>query len=103
MQIEKDYTMLPTTDGRFVLAIEAKETPVEDAHIIYAKGKHAILYRNKNQDDAVILDFLPNEAQKLMSENKRAVIIELKNGKPYTDYIAEIQIKDKLPIQLKEK
>ena len=103
MKIENDYAMLPTTDGRFVLTIEAHDTPAEDAHIIYANGKHAVLYRNKDKNDAVVLDFLPEEAQKLMSENKRAVVIELKDGKPNSDYIAEIQIKDKLPVQLKEK
>ena len=103
MKIENDYAMLPTTDGRFVLTIDAHEKSAENPYIVYANGKHAVLYRNKDKNDAVVLDFLPPEAQKLMSENKRAIVIELKDGKPDNDYIAEIQIKDKLPVQLTER
>ena len=103
MKIENDYAMLPTTDGSFVLTIKAHDKPTENPYIVYANGKHAVLYRNRDKNDAVVLDFLPQEAQKLMSENKRAVVIELKDGKSGADYIAEIQIKDKLPVQLIEK
>ena len=102
MKIENDYAMLPTTDGKFVLTIGAHEKPAENPYIVYANGKHAVLFRNKDKNDAVVLDFLPPDAQKLMSENKRAIVIELKDGKPNNDYIAEIQICDKLPVQLTE-
>ena len=103
MRIEREYNIYPTEDGRFILAIQAYKTIAEHPYIIYAGGKHAILYRNDKIEDAVVLDFLSEDARKLMSSNKHAIVVELENKNPVYDYIAKIEIRDKLPIQLTEK
>ena len=103
MKVENEYEIYPTEDGRFLLAIQAHGTLAEEPHIIYANGKHAVLYRNKDDNDAVVLDFLAEEAQKLMANNKRAIVVELDGTNPVYDYIAKIEIRETLPIQITEK
>lgn len=104
MEIENDYMMLPSEDGRFALVLQARKTDVNEPFIVYAKGKHGILYRNANKlEDAVVLDYLAEEAQKLMAENKRAIVIEMDGETVVRDYIVKIELRDKLPVDLKEK
>ena len=102
MKVENNYDVYPTEDGRFLLAIQVHEKPIENPHIVYANGRHAILYRNNDADDAVVLDFLAEEAQKLMANNKRAIVVELDGINPIFDYIAEIELRDKLPVMIME-
>jgi len=103
MQVANDYYVMPTTNGRFVLVIKSASKKIEDPYIVWAKGDHAILYRNKNPQDAVVLDFLAEEVKPLMEKNTRAIVVETENDVPVCDYIAAIKIRDKLPVQLEER
>lgn len=53
---EKEYQIMPTTDGNLVFTIEARANEVSNPKVLYDGGKHALLYRT--DEDVVILDYL---------------------------------------------
>lgn len=77
MQVEqeKEYQIMPTTDGNLVFAIRAKSGEIKDPKILYNGGKHAVLYRN--DEDVVILDHLHPGAVTRLQKLSKAFISEI--------------------------
>lgn len=102
MHIEKEYSVLPTTDGRFVVAISEKKKVPARPKLVYAKGKHALLYRAPN--DVVVLGYLHAEAQKLLAKAKSAYVTEIdfENVKITQDYMLPVELVAKLPVRITE-
>ena len=99
---ENKYSVLPTTDGGMVLAIKIHPFMPENPKIFYAKGKHAVLSRRK--DELVVLDYLHNDAQKILEKSSRILITEIdySQKKVINDYMAPVEIVKKLPVEIKE-
>lgn len=72
---EKEYQIMPTTDGNLVFAIKARAKEVKNPKILYNGGKHALLYRS--DEDIVILDFLNPAAIKKLQQISGAFISEI--------------------------
>jgi len=100
MYIEEDYKIAPTEDGRFVVVINAYDEPVEKPRIVYAGGEHAVLFRNSNPDDAVVLTCINKLAQPLMRTASTAFIAEQKQAEIKRDYLVQIEHVKELPVEI---
>jgi len=87
VKLAKDFVAIENneTDLMFVI-LHNKETgePNSDARIIFGKGPHAVLI--KNDDHAVILDFIDKDIIKLMSKKEHAIITEIEYNEDLIKY-----------------
>ena len=100
MYQEKEYQILPTTNGSLVFAISLKSTEPLDPKIVYDGGNHAVLCRSEK--DMVVLDFLHPTAKKMMQSISEVHIAEIdySNKKMVRFYPVHIDQVFKMPIDL---
>ena len=100
MYQEKEYQILPTTNGSLVFAISYKNGEPSSPKILYDGGDHAVLCRTEN--DLVVLDFLHPVAKKTMQSISDAYIAEIDydNQKMVHFYPVHIDQVMKIPLDL---
>ncbi|MBR6674652.1 MAG: hypothetical protein IKL32_01875 [Alphaproteobacteria bacterium] len=100
MYQEKEYQILPTTNGSVVFAISVKASEPSSPKILYDGGEHAVLCRSDN--DMVVLDFLHPAAKKAMQSISDVHIAEIdySNKKMVRFYPVHIDQVFKMPIDL---
>ncbi len=69
-----DYQVVISDEEIPVFILTFSENEASDAVMLYDGGNHATLYRN--QDDVILLDYLPHELKKILSECGWAIILE---------------------------
>ena len=74
MQHARNYEMIISDEGVPVFIIDNKRSKPNNAIILYDGGKHATLFRNDH--DVVLLDYLPDEVTKILSDSTWAVVLE---------------------------
>ncbi len=74
MQHAKNYEILISEEGVPIFMISANRSKPDNAIMLYDGGKHATLFRNDH--DVILLDYIPNEAAKFLSNSTWALIIE---------------------------
>lgn len=74
MQHAKNYEIIISDEGVPVFVISAGRSKPDNAIMLYDGGKHATLFRNDH--DVILLDYIPDEAQKYISNSTWALILE---------------------------
>ena len=74
MQHAKNYEIIISDEGVPVFVIENNNAESDNAIILYDGGKHATLFRN-NQD-VILLDYLPDEARQYIFNSSWAMVLE---------------------------
>lgn len=86
--IAKDFLSIQNKDGEVMFVIiynDSTDEPNSDARIIYGDDSpHAVLI--KNDDHAIILDFLADETLKMMQKNKKALVTEIEYNENLIKY-----------------
>ena len=74
MQHAEDYEIAISDEGVPVFVIDSNRSKPDNAVLLYDGGKHATLFRNDH--DVVLLDYIPDEARKYISNSAWAVVLE---------------------------
>ncbi|MCT4575212.1 MAG: hypothetical protein N4A43_03055 [Alphaproteobacteria bacterium] len=89
--IAKDFLSIQNKDGEVMFVImynDKSSQPDSDAKIIYGDDSpHAVLI--KNDDHAIILDFLAEETLKMMKNSKKALVTEIEYNENLVKYNLE--------------
>lgn len=88
LTIAKDFLAVENNNGDLMFIIlyhNGTKEPNSDAHILYgSKGPHAVLI--KNDDHAIILDYLEKETLNLMKKTSKAIITEIEYNEELFKY-----------------
>lgn len=96
---EDNYIVAENEAGELYIYISAKPDTPQAPHIIYDGRDHALLVKSPNQ--TIILDYINPDVRDKMRKTKQLVIVEtiLENIKDA--YFADMQIVDKIPLNIK--
>ena len=101
-KIEKEdaFVALPTTEDELIFAIAVRENEPNQPKLLYDGDEHALLIRSK--EDAVILDYLNSEVQKILQHSFKIYVAEIdyKEKKMMRDYMVPIHLVDSYPFNL---
>lgn len=94
---EKKYNIFKNNSGDILICIKPIDTIPHNPQILYAKGDHAVLFRDR--DNIIVLDYLNPDVKKDFSRQQKALIVEFTEDDTIKhEYYASIHLHDKLPI-----
>mgnify|MGYP006916038488 CR=1 FL=1 len=99
-QTEDNYIVAENEEGELYIYISAKSSSPINPHIIYDGRDHALLV--KNPALTVILDYINPDVRDKMRKTKQLVIVETIMENIKDAYFADMQIVDKLPLNIKD-
>jgi len=95
---EKKYEVIQNPEGELLFGISVRDDEPENPRILYDGSKHALLYRKDNE--ASLLDYLPELAQKTLRGLKEVSIAEFTDDEEMVRfYNAPVHNLAKLPIK----
>ena len=74
MKHAENYEVVTTEEGVPVFVIDNSRSKPDNAVLLYDGGKHATLFRNDH--DVILLDYLPDEVRKIITDASWAVVLE---------------------------
>ena len=74
MKHAENYQIMTTKEGVPVFVIDNSRSKPDNAVLLYDGGRHATLFRNDH--DVVLLDYLPDDIIKILSNASWAVVLE---------------------------
>ncbi len=77
MRHASDYQVIISDQGIPVFTLPYSDAAVEGSVMLYDGGNHATLYRNQN--DVILLDYLPAELKPVLNKCSWAAVLETNN------------------------
>ena len=74
MKHAESYEIMTTKEGIPVFVIDNSRSKPNNAVLLYDGGRHATLFRNDH--DVVLLDYLPDDVMKILTNAPWAVVLE---------------------------
>lgn len=99
-QTEGNYIVAENESGELYIYISAKPEVPSSPHIIYDGRDHALLVKNPNQ--TFILDYINPDVRDKMRKSRQLIIVETIMENIKDAYFVDMQIVDKLPIDVKK-
>ena len=93
---EDFYEAFLNKHNEIMFAIAFRESPPEDAKIIYDGGEHALFYRSP--DKTIILDYIHPEIREPLKNSSNVLISEVTSFKVEREYDVPVKIVKQLPL-----
>ena len=96
---ESFYEIHINSSDEVMISIHARESEPDSPVILYDGKDHALLYRTP--ENAVLLDFIHNDAREALFQAKSVLVAEMKDFKAVREYVAACRHVKNLPLDEK--